>query len=128
MGQQNGAASSMRLLDTAFDAGVNFFDSAEVYALICPPPSLPFFFQETARLPGPTAQTDTRPLRGAPGPLAAGPRGPTRQRRHRDQGQHFPSLCVLAVACFLAELLNDTTCHLLMMLRWGDRLLGHLLR
>jgi aryl-alcohol dehydrogenase-like predicted oxidoreductase len=30
MGEQNGAASSLRLLDTAFDAGVNFFDSAEI--------------------------------------------------------------------------------------------------
>jgi diketogulonate reductase-like aldo/keto reductase len=36
MGQQNGAASSLRILDTASDAGVNFFDSAEMYALICP--------------------------------------------------------------------------------------------
>jgi aryl-alcohol dehydrogenase-like predicted oxidoreductase len=36
MGQQNGAASSLRILDTASDAGVNFFDSAEMYALVCP--------------------------------------------------------------------------------------------
>ncbi|GJN05021.1 hypothetical protein PR202_ga22616 [Eleusine coracana subsp. coracana] len=31
MGEQNGSASSLRLLDAAFDAGVNFFDSAEMY-------------------------------------------------------------------------------------------------
>ncbi|CAN6168380.1 unnamed protein product [Urochloa humidicola] len=31
MGEQSGAASSLRLLDAAFDAGVNFFDSAEMY-------------------------------------------------------------------------------------------------
>jgi aryl-alcohol dehydrogenase-like predicted oxidoreductase len=37
MGEQNGAASSLRLLDTAFDAGINFFDSAEMYAFICIP-------------------------------------------------------------------------------------------
>nr|CAB3503112.1 unnamed protein product [Digitaria exilis] len=31
MGEQTGVASSLRLLDAAFDAGVNFFDSAEMY-------------------------------------------------------------------------------------------------
>ncbi|TVU23848.1 hypothetical protein EJB05_26231 [Eragrostis curvula] len=31
MGEQSGAASSLRLLDAASDAGVNFFDSAEMY-------------------------------------------------------------------------------------------------
>ncbi|WVZ77779.1 hypothetical protein U9M48_025603 [Paspalum notatum var. saurae] len=31
MGEQSGAACSLRLLDAAFDAGVNFFDSAEMY-------------------------------------------------------------------------------------------------
>nr|CAB3445565.1 unnamed protein product [Digitaria exilis] len=31
MGEQSGEASSLRLLDAAFDAGVNFFDSAEMY-------------------------------------------------------------------------------------------------
>ncbi|XP_025815008.1 uncharacterized protein LOC112892051 isoform X2 [Panicum hallii] len=31
MGEQSGTTSSLRLLDAAFDAGVNFFDSAEMY-------------------------------------------------------------------------------------------------
>jgi len=31
MGEQSGAPGSLRLLDAAFDAGVNFFDSAEMY-------------------------------------------------------------------------------------------------
>jgi hypothetical protein len=31
MGEQSGAPNSLRLLDAAFDAGVNFFDSAEMY-------------------------------------------------------------------------------------------------
>ena len=30
MGEQSGAACSLRLLDAAYDAGVNFFDSAEM--------------------------------------------------------------------------------------------------
>lgn len=38
MGEQNGAASSLRLLDAAFNAGVNFFDSAEMYAGLFPFP------------------------------------------------------------------------------------------
>jgi aryl-alcohol dehydrogenase-like predicted oxidoreductase len=32
MGEQSGPPDSLRLLDAAFDAGVNFFDSAEMYA------------------------------------------------------------------------------------------------
>jgi aryl-alcohol dehydrogenase-like predicted oxidoreductase len=31
MGEQSAAPNSLRLLDAAFDAGVNFFDSAEMY-------------------------------------------------------------------------------------------------
>ncbi|XP_039835291.1 protein tas-like isoform X2 [Panicum virgatum] len=31
MGEQSGAPGSLRLLDAAFDAGVNFFDSVEMY-------------------------------------------------------------------------------------------------
>lgn len=31
MGEQSGPPESLRLLDAAFDAGVNFFDSAEMY-------------------------------------------------------------------------------------------------
>ncbi|GJN25744.1 hypothetical protein PR202_gb13611 [Eleusine coracana subsp. coracana] len=49
MGEQNGSASSLRLLDAAFDAGVNFFDSAEMNtpAVSTVPPSLPFPSRDT---------------------------------------------------------------------------------
>lgn len=33
-GEQNTLAQSLRLLDQAFDAGINFFDSAEMYCVI----------------------------------------------------------------------------------------------
>jgi aryl-alcohol dehydrogenase-like predicted oxidoreductase len=42
MGEQSGPPESLRLLDAAFDAGVNFFDSAEMCAS---------FFYHPTRLP-----------------------------------------------------------------------------
>lgn len=48
MGEQSRLPESLRLLDAAFDAGVNFFDSAEMYyyapLLILPPPPHPHLF------------------------------------------------------------------------------------
>uniref|UniRef100_A0A0E0F826 NADP-dependent oxidoreductase domain-containing protein n=1 Tax=Oryza meridionalis TaxID=40149 RepID=A0A0E0F826_9ORYZ len=43
MGEQSRLPESLRLLDAAFDAGVNFFDSAEMYyyaPLPIPPPHI----------------------------------------------------------------------------------------
>lgn len=51
MGEQSRLPESLRLLDAAFDAGVNFFDSAEMYyyapLLILPP--LPLIFSSFPR-------------------------------------------------------------------------------
>lgn len=44
-GEQNSLPESFRLLDEAFSAGVNFFDSAEMYTSLTPAiPFLGFFF------------------------------------------------------------------------------------